>query len=182
MLMKILKNSKLEEMKPLIITEEVPFPLIDLHNLVLDIGRYPEFLPWFKMIKILERMDDNKVSDCVCGYLRADVKIGFGFITASYVCDINHELVFDKEDFSKALSSKINIASDSKIFKRMNSDWELSFIDSKTTMVKFSTCSLFESKILSKLLSTKIHKKSLEIINRFKKRAEFFAQSKKTWE
>ena len=76
----------------------------------------------------------------------------------------------------------VTISSYPKIFKRMNSDWELSFIDAKTTMVKFSTFSLFESKILSKLLSTKIHKKSLEIINRFKRRAKFFAQSKKTWE
>ena len=46
----------------------LPFRPEQLFDLVADIGRYPEFLPWCKGARILERTEDRVTADLVIGY------------------------------------------------------------------------------------------------------------------
>src|ERR1700753_3579700 len=49
-------------------TRVLPFTPEQLFDLVADIGRYPEFLPWCKGARILKREGNNVTADLIIGY------------------------------------------------------------------------------------------------------------------
>jgi coenzyme Q-binding protein COQ10 len=49
-------------------TRALPFEPSQLFDLVADIERYPEFLPWCKGARILSRADDVVTADLIIGY------------------------------------------------------------------------------------------------------------------
>ncbi len=56
-----------------------PYPAEALHGLVLDVLRYPEFLPWCKAARIIERHSDHFIAELV---------ISFKGISESYVSKV----------------------------------------------------------------------------------------------
>lgn len=46
----------------------LPFSPAQLFDLVADIGRYPEFLPWCRGARILSNSDDKVTADLIIGY------------------------------------------------------------------------------------------------------------------
>ena len=46
----------------------LPYTAVQLFDLVADIGRYPEFLPWCKAARILETSDSLIKADLIIGY------------------------------------------------------------------------------------------------------------------
>ena len=40
-------------------TKVLPFSDKQLYNIIIDVDLYPEFLPWCKSSKVLNRVDDN---------------------------------------------------------------------------------------------------------------------------
>src|ERR1700742_2331526 len=46
----------------------LPFAPEQLFDLVADIGRYPEFLPWCRGARIVERTDRQVTADLIIGY------------------------------------------------------------------------------------------------------------------
>jgi coenzyme Q-binding protein COQ10 len=49
-------------------TRFLPYTPEQLYTLVLDIERYPEFLPWCVAARILSRRDDELKADMIVGY------------------------------------------------------------------------------------------------------------------
>lgn len=49
-------------------TRRLPFQPLQLFDLVADIGRYPEFLPWCKGARIIKRQDNIVTADLIIGY------------------------------------------------------------------------------------------------------------------
>jgi coenzyme Q-binding protein COQ10 len=62
-------------------TQISPYSTQQIFDLVIDIGRYPEFLPWCRAARILERGD---------GRFTAELVISFSHITESYVSEVTH--------------------------------------------------------------------------------------------
>src|SRR5579859_2839267 len=46
----------------------LPYTPAQLFDLVADIARYPEFLPWCKGARILDRAEDRVTADLMIGY------------------------------------------------------------------------------------------------------------------
>lgn len=46
----------------------LPYKPEQLFDLVADVGRYPEFLPWCKGARILEKNEDEIKADLIIGY------------------------------------------------------------------------------------------------------------------
>lgn len=49
-------------------TRRLPYSREQLFDLVADIGRYPEFLPWVQATRIVSRRDGEVVADMVVGF------------------------------------------------------------------------------------------------------------------
>jgi coenzyme Q-binding protein COQ10 len=49
-------------------TRHLPYTPQQLFNLVADVERYPEFLPWCKGARVLERTPDVITADLIIGY------------------------------------------------------------------------------------------------------------------
>src|SRR6202041_2980500 len=59
--------------------QELPYSTQQLFDLVIDIERYPEFLPWCRAARILERTESRMLAELV---------ISFKHITESYVSEV----------------------------------------------------------------------------------------------
>ena len=46
----------------------LPYRADQMFDLVADVGRYPEFLPWCQATRIRERRDDLLIADMVIGF------------------------------------------------------------------------------------------------------------------
>ncbi len=60
-------------------TQKLPYSTEQLFDLVIDIERYPEFLPWCRAARILERGENR---------LLAELVVCFKHITESYVSEV----------------------------------------------------------------------------------------------
>jgi len=49
-------------------TRFLPFTAVQMYDLVADIGRYPEFLPWVQALRIKSRDGDTVTADMVVGF------------------------------------------------------------------------------------------------------------------
>ena len=61
--------------------EVLNFPAIDLFNIVLDVEKYPDFLPWCKAVYIKEREETIIVADLLASFKGIEWSIYF-------ICDI----------------------------------------------------------------------------------------------
>ncbi len=61
------------------IIEHSPYSAKQLYDLVIDVARYPEFLPWCKSARILAQYD---------GYFEAELMISFKHVRESYVSKV----------------------------------------------------------------------------------------------
>lgn len=56
----------------------------DLFDLASDVGRYPEFLPWIKALKVFDRREAEGRVQC-----RAEASVGFKGFTETFVTDVD---------------------------------------------------------------------------------------------
>ena len=61
-------------------TKILPYPAKKIYDLVMDIEKYPEFLPWCKQAKIVEKISEEN--------LRADLLINFKNLFEKYRSDV----------------------------------------------------------------------------------------------
>lgn len=55
--------------------KQVPYTSQQFYNVVMDVGKYPRFLPWCDEARV---RDTLSIVDAASGLVIADVKIGFG--------------------------------------------------------------------------------------------------------
>ncbi|QXK92416.1 type II toxin-antitoxin system RatA family toxin [Neoehrlichia mikurensis] len=104
------------------------FFAIDLFSVVLDIEKYPDFLPWCKSVYIRERRDK---------FIVADLLASFKGIKGSYSSYIQYCAPTSTND------GWIKIESLEGIFDFLYSNWVFVPYDGKKSLVKFSiNCSL----------------------------------------
>ena len=60
-------------------TKLISIPLEDLFEIVKDVEKYPEFVPWCLESKILEKQDT---------FMKVQLKVGTGMLTDSYISDV----------------------------------------------------------------------------------------------
>ena len=128
----------------------------DLINLVLDIEKYPEFIPFCHDAKIYEKKDlENSIK------IIADLTIGKGPFKDTYKSDV----LFNREDstiFVKNIDGPLNHLSNTWIFKQENNQTEITF------EIDFE----IKNKFLNTMMAASFNFGLEKIADAFQKRAE----------
>ena len=100
-------------------------PVKKIYNLVADVKKYPDFLPWCKNIIIKKKTKK---------YILTEVKVGFQNINESYVCKV---LLYPQK--------RIAVNYISGPFEYLEIDWKFKKISKNKTDVSFSCNFKFKS-------------------------------------
>ncbi len=126
----------------------------NLYNIVLDIEKYPEFIPWCKEIIIISKSKNRILADMLVSY-----KI---FLPQTFRSDVtfNAKKLFIITNYIKGP------------LKNLNTKWSFIQLEKKITKVKFEINFEFERTIHQKLAEIFFNLIEEKMIKSFKKRAE----------
>lgn len=132
----------------------LPYATQDLFKLVLDVGSYPEFLPWCKAARIISQSDDQIIAELV---IQAK-----GF-SDKYQSKITPKII--SEDIYS-----IQVSAISGPFKYLNNLWLFAKQDN-FTKIEFSIEFEMKFTLLNKLIGMFFTEATRKIIEAFEKRA-----------
>ena len=131
----------------------------DLFNLIIDIEKYPEFLPWCVKAEILEHPSAN-------------VMIAELFIKVASLAEHYTSRVEAIPPIHRHAPCEIKTSLISGPFQALNSTWKLDFnSSSKQTSVEFYIEFAFSSKILQAMLGKIFEHATAKMVNAFEERA-----------
>ena len=136
----------------------------DLINLVLDIEKYPEFVPFCFASKIHENKDEGDIIKII-----ADLTIGKGPFKDTYKSDV----VFDKKEdaiFVKNIEGPLN---------HLSNNWKFTDKKNGITEVTFNIDFEIKNKFLNSLMAVSFQFGLEKIADAFQRRAEkLFSKTK----
>lgn len=135
-------------------TKILPYNYKDLYSLVLDVAKYPEFLPWVENTQVIADKD---------GKMIADMTVNFKSIRQSYRSNIEY--------VATNQHARIELNATSGLFKHLHNLWRFTK-DEKGTIVEFSIDFEFQSKIIDSLASPLFSAISQKMILAFEKHAK----------
>lgn len=130
----------------------LPYTQEQLFDLVADIERYPEFLPWCRAARVLERGDNELLGELV---------ISFSHMSESYVSRV-----------TLARPHSIDVAMVRGPFEYLTNRWRFTPLDGGKTQVDFYLDFKFRSRILEKLIGGLFAKATNKMVEAFRGRAE----------
>lgn len=138
-------------------TRILNYPSISLYELVLDIEKYPQFLPWCEEAVILEKHDN---------YLIADLTINFTPYREKYR---------SKVEFGTKENRFVNVSLIEGPFKHLFNNWTFTDLDDKT-IIEFSIDFEFKSKILESIIGIFFEKALKKMTDAFEERAHIICK------
>jgi coenzyme Q-binding protein COQ10 len=126
---------------------------IDLKNIIMDVEKYPEFLPWCEKVKIIKKYEDG---------FEADLTILYKKIRKSYISKTNLE---ENENYIK-----INTDSSAGLFKNLHSCWKLEKISDNKTLIHFQIYFELSSAFLTKILGIFFKNANKKMVKSFENR------------
>jgi coenzyme Q-binding protein COQ10 len=141
--------------------KNLPYNFQDLFEMVLDVEKYPDFLPWCRASRILEKGESDFLAELV---------ISFSAFTESYVSRVSHNVALD--------SASIQVSLVRGPFSSLNNSWIFSKVDDKNTEIDFCVDFKFKSKLLEKLIGGVFAKATFKMVSAFEMRAkELYGQA-----
>ena len=134
----------------------LPYSAEKIYELVMDIEKYPEFLPWCKQARIVEIISAQN--------LHADLLINFKSFFEKYRSNVTHGK-------SGANRYFIDVVAIQGPFKRLINQWQFHDLGNNTCDVKFFIDFEFNSMLLGKLISPIFEKASEKMMTAFEERA-----------
>ncbi|MFK7866621.1 MAG: type II toxin-antitoxin system RatA family toxin [Alphaproteobacteria bacterium] len=135
-------------------TRQTPYSQDQLFDLVKDIEKYPEFLPWCRALRIKSRKD---------GIIYADLQIGFKLYTEHFVTIVN----------CNPDLYEIDVQYIDGPFKSLNSKWKFKPRNDGMAgcIVDFSIDFEFKNALLDRLLGYVFNEAIAKMIHAFETRA-----------
>ncbi len=133
-------------------TKILPHRAEDLFNLVLDVEKYPEFLPWATKSRVYRRDETSFL---------ADLTIRYKLLNESYTSRITFER-----------PQKIHVEYVDGPFKWMTTDWKFDPVDDYKTLVDFQIDFAVNSSLLAPIFDTFFHEASRRLLSAFEERAK----------
>ena len=137
--------------------QESPYSPQQLFDLVINIEKYPEFLPWCRASRILER-SNNK--------LMAELIVSFKHITESYISEVTFKRPKDSND-----TGFIDVNLKQGPFEHLNNHWKFTPINGQTE-ISLELSFKFRSRILDSIIGLLFGKASAKMALAFKQRAD----------
>ena len=124
-----------------------------LYALVLDIERYPEFIPWVRAARVLERQDDHFIGELV---------VSFSGFTERYSSKV----------MPNAGAMQIDVALVRGPFTTLSNHWKFEPAAQGGTNIHFDVAFEFKSKLLDKLMGAIFARACDKMGEAFVKRAD----------
>jgi coenzyme Q-binding protein COQ10 len=128
----------------------IPYRPEQLFDLVADVGRYPEFLPWCVGARVRSRKETELV---------ASLSIGFGPFRESFMSRVTLER-----------PHRIRVRYENGPFRYLNNEW-IFLPDSRGCLVDFYVDFEFRSRILQAAIGVVFNEAVRRMVNAFVKRA-----------
>lgn len=132
-------------------------PSSKIFQTVIDVEKYPDFVPWCKAICVKERINNQMVVDLLAV---------FNGIKGKYTSKVTSVPPDETNE------GWVRVESSNGIFKHLYNEWQFIPIDENKTMVKFYIEFKFKSNSLSILLNSVYKYAQSKVITAFKNRAE----------
>jgi len=133
----------------------LPYNAQKIYNIVMDIEKYPEFLPWCKQSKIIKVISDNN--------LHADLLVNFKNFFEKYRSDVKH-------GFKDGVYF-VDVTAIEGPFKKLFNNWKIRDLEDGNCEVEFFIDFEFSSIILGKLIGVIFEKATEKMMAAFEKRA-----------
>ena len=130
----------------------LPYTVKQLYNIVIDVEKYPDFLPWCIGSTVIKKRDTNNFD--------AKLKVGYKTIDEEYISRVSGDYL--KEISSNAISGP---------FKLLESRWKFNKVNDFCE-VEFSIRYEFKSFLLGKLMGSLFKKASEKMFQAFQDRAK----------
>ncbi len=137
----------------------LPYAPEQLFELVADIERYPDFLPWCRaarVLRVLEQGEGRWPEE-----MEAELVISFRHLTESYVSRVT--LNFPKS---------IDVVMVRGPFEYLTNSWRFTALEDGQTRIDFTLDFKFRSRILDKLIGPLFGRATDRMVNAFCTRAE----------
>lgn len=132
----------------------MPYKASLINEIIMDIEKYPEFLPWCKKARIIEKNDD---------FITAELFVEFKGFTESYVSKVITS--------SENESYHIQVVAISGPFKLLKNIWSIKQLDNGAK-VDFSIDFAFKSRILDMIIGMVFSVATEKMIGAFEDRAD----------
>ena len=134
--------------------KEVPFCAEEIFDLVMNIEKYPEFLPWITGARIIDKQEN---------YILAELDVNFKGYRTSYTSRVS----------TKKIDSEFHIKIDSHNgpFKTLRNLYVISAIEQNKCLICFDNFIEFKFKIIENLAEPILFKYVQKIITAFEERA-----------
>jgi coenzyme Q-binding protein COQ10 len=109
----------------------VSYPADFMFDIVADVERYPEFVPWCDACQILKREDGGEM-------LIAETTVGFKGMQERYTSSVRLDRA----------NHRIDVVQIEGVFKQMETHWRFTPMDSRCTL-EFSIMFEFKSRLLT---------------------------------
>lgn len=129
----------------------LPYSAEQLFDLVVAVERYPEFLPWCRAARVLERHDN---------WFRAEMIIGFRMITERFGSRVDHDRPHE-----------ILVTPTSGPFRRMTNSWRFTDLEEGACAIDFHVDFEFRSRLLNRLMGALFHEAVKRMVSAFESRA-----------
>lgn len=136
-------------------TKILPYKPEQIYELVMDIEKYPEFLPWCKKAKIIDVISEQN--------LTADLLINFKNIFEKYRSNVKHGIDENDHYF-------VEVKAIEGPFKKLINRWKF-FEDEQGCKIEFFIDFEFNSFFLEKMLGVIFGKATKKMMNAFETRA-----------
>lgn len=136
-------------------TRHSPYSPEQLHAMVLDVMRYPEFLPWCRAARILQKEPE---------YFVAELVISFKNFTERYTSKITIPLI------ENGLAINVDLVSGP--FKHLSNHWQFEPAPERGTHIHFAVDFAFKSRILDGLIGALFSRATEKMTRAFLNRAD----------
>lgn len=139
-------------------TRVMPYKAKLINEIIMDIEKYPEFLPWCKKAKIIEKSDD---------FLNAELFLEFKGFTESYISKVITST--ENDDYC------IEVVAISGPFKLLKNIWNIKQLGNGTK-VDFSIDFVLKSRILDMIVGMVFSAAAEKMVGAFEARANKLSQ------
>lgn len=138
-------------------TQTSPYSAREIYDLVLDIERYPEFLPWCRAARILEKEEYRLVGELV---------ISFKHITESYVSEVTFTPPDQKNE------GRIDVKLMRGPFRHLENHWVFTPMPDGGSETHLDLKFQFRTRLLDSLIGMLFGRATLKMAAAFKERAD----------
>ncbi len=134
----------------------LPYTAEQMYALVMDIEKYPEFLPWCRQAKIIKIVSENN--------LQADLLINFKNFFEKYRSEVKHGRSDEEIYFIEVIAIE-------GPFKKLVNNWKFHNLENGQCQVEFFIEFEFNSIFLTKMLGMIFERATEKMMAAFEERA-----------